>query len=65
MLDAFISHLHFSFHFLDVVQFPALVEERLEWSVEAKDREPSLFGNGPDPILLLAFGHFRAEINVH
>src|SRR5262249_51212538 len=34
----------------DVLQFPTLVEERFEWSIEAEDRKPTFTRHGLDPV---------------
>src|SRR5262245_17591077 len=49
---------------LYVARLPALVEERLERTVEAQQREPAFAGHGSNPIPLLARRARRPEINV-
>jgi hypothetical protein len=44
---------------------PRLVEPWFERTVETKDHEPTLFGDGLYPVVRFARGCFRTEVNVH
>ena len=50
---------------LDVAWAPGVVEPRLERTVETKESEPTLAGNGLDPIVLVADGRLRPEVEVN
>src|SRR5215468_4210808 len=49
---------------LDVIQLPALVEERLERAVETEDRKPASARHGLDPVLLLTCRCVGSEVDV-
>jgi AraC-like DNA-binding protein len=45
----------------DLAGAPGLVEPRFERAVEAEDHEPAFAGKGPNPVVLISGGCFRAE----
>ena len=49
---------------LEVAGFPRAVERRLLGAVDAEVDEPSLAGNGLDPLFFLAGWSLRAEIQL-
>src|SRR5262245_60738506 len=51
-------------HLNDVVRPPGLVEEWLQRPVESKEREPAFGGDRLDPVLLLARGSVRTEVDI-
>ena len=54
-----------SLQFLDVRQWPTLIEVRFQRRVESKTHEPCLAGHGLNPVFLKTFRRGRAEVNVH
>src|SRR5262245_57960607 len=49
---------------LDISRLPALVNGRLGWAVEPKNREITLAGHGAQPVALFAVGRIRTEVKL-
>ena len=54
-----------SLHQLDLAGAPGFIEPRFQRAVEAQDHEPAFAGQGLHPVILVAFGSFRAEVNIY
>lgn len=49
---------------LDLPDLPALVEVRLQRTVDTQEREPALAGHGLNPVALLTRRRFGPEVDV-
>jgi hypothetical protein len=54
-----------SVHYLDIRQWPALIEVGFQRRVESESREPRLTGHALNPVALKTLRRRRAEVNVH
>jgi len=51
-------------HEFDLARAPGFFNPGLERTVDPKKGEPALSGYGLEPVVLIAFGGFRSEIDV-